>query len=169
MKNKILKLFSFKRHDIVKVILPVEYVRKMEYIYLTIYKNSIGILELTTFMFYIGLDVFYELLSKHKVKSFMEMIKISYYIRNTVKEYVINSNENTVLIPLKYYHVIRDLFDVHNIYDKDVIDFYNFVNNNKQILLNNKIIIDKDDILMLFNIYINKKNKKRFKQDKLKC
>lgn len=150
---QILKMFMYERHAMVKFILPTIFIKKLEFVFLAIYRNSVEFTTVFNFIFYIGLDVFYRLTSVCKVRSFVEMMKISKYIRNSVVDYVKNCNENDILIPMDIYSHVSHQFRIRKWKGTDIGRFKSYVRKNKHRLIDDAIIMNIDIFDFLLKSY----------------
>lgn len=151
--TQILKMFMYEKHVMVKFLLPTIFIKKLEFVYLMIYRNSVEFTTVFNFIFYIGLDIFFRLTSVYKVRSFVEMMKVSKYIRNSVVDYVKNCNNDDMLIPMDIYNHISHQFRIRKWKGTDIANFKTYVKKNKNRLINDAIIMNIDIFDLLLKSY----------------
>jgi hypothetical protein len=142
----LLKFFGFKRHQICQFVLPTHFIKKVEYVYLTVYRNSVEFATIFNFFFFLGLDLFVNLIEEHKVKSFFEMLRIARYIQDTMKEFIISCNRDDSVIELSEFLYLQDLMRKRDFDAKHTKKFFEFIRENRNELFGNKIILLRDDL-----------------------
>jgi len=159
--RQILQFFMMDKYAVIKVLIPNIIRKKIEYIYLMVYRNSVEYTTIINFIFLLGVDVFYKLVSVGKIKSFVEMMKVAKYIKSSVIDYVINCSNDDVLLPMDLWHYLNSQFQRRDFTAKDINNFNRFVKDNKYNLIDDVILLNQDTIDYLFQNYENSKVKQK--------
>lgn len=152
-QQQLLKFFMMEKYASIKVLVPNIMRKKIEYIYLMVYRNSVEYSTVINFIFLLGVDVFYKLVSVGKIKSFVELMRVSKYIKTSVIDYVINCNNDEVMLPMDQWHYMNTQFQRRQFKAKDINRFNRFIKNNKYNLIDDTIVLNRDIIDYLFKKY----------------
>ena len=118
-----------------------------------IYRNSVEFSTIFNFIVYLGIDVYFKLVSVCKIRSFVEMMKVSRYMTNCVVDYVKNCNNNDILIPFDIYHHISFQFKIRKYTGKDIQKFKQFIKDNKNRLIADVIIFNIETFDYMLQMY----------------
>ena len=150
-----------KRDGIVKVVIPMILKQKLKYIYLTVARNAVDFKTVTTFIFSIGLDVFYQLVIDNKTLSFMEMLRIAKYLKSNVRDYIQLCNHNEILLPLGLWHYLNHQFEIHKFTNEDINKFISYLQDYKAKLFEDSTILTRERIKIVFEKYLKTEIKYR--------
>jgi hypothetical protein len=145
-RQHILEALGIQRSKRMVVLIPIKFIKKIELIYLFLYKTGIGFHLLVDIMLAVGANVIYELVSTHKVTSLWHVLRILNCIQNTTREYVVVSNEMYPfinIVTLKY--IFREMLRM-KFTEEQKFQFFNYLLENEKEILGEKIVLDDLDI-----------------------
>jgi hypothetical protein len=146
----VLEFLNFRKYTVVKVTVPTIFQKKLEYIFLMVYKNSIELQAIIDFFFMVGIDLFFKLIEEHKVTSFLEMMRVVRYMQDSLKSFIISCQNDDFMISSSQYHFINENFKKRHFTTKQVNEFFEFCKRMKTSLFGKVVLLGRDELEVLF-------------------
>lgn len=145
------KFFNTGGLSVRAIVIPDLFVKKLNLLYIFLYKNKVSVVALTSWIFNFSIGCFYDLIENGKITSFIHLIKLCKAVKNSLKAYVEISMEQYGFFQnnqLKY--LITEMQRRKFNYAEQTA-FADFFRDNSKFYLSERIVLSIDDINEMFN------------------
>lgn len=147
---------KFKRAN---VLVPLEVTKKMELIYLFMYKHGMSYHFLLDLVMTYGLMTFVDLIEEYKVTSFFQMLKLLKLMKRSMRAFVENAKEIEPIMTLSSMRYFISEMNRRKLSMKDQIEFMNYIDENYKNIIGETIMLSHSEFDKLLTNWIIRKVK----------
>lgn len=159
--KEVLETKYFQKH---RILLPSEITYKTEIAYHFVAKNDMELSFFVSFIVSFGINIVFEVIEKGYIKDIFHLLKLCKTINKTVLNYCKYNLERSPLLPADCVMYFTSEFLRREYTRTEQIDFIAWFNKNSSYLFEDKMLICKDEIMALFQVYETEKfNQRKWK------
>ncbi len=158
-RNDYYEAFGMRQTRRVNVLVPLHVTKKMELLYLFMYKNGMSYHFLIDLVMSFGLMTFYDLITEYKVTSFFQMLKLLKLMKKSMRGFVEAAKEVEPLITVSTFKTMLVMMKHKNMNVDDQLEFWNYLLYNQRVIVGEKIVLDTKDFETILNNWIIRKVK----------
>lgn len=140
------------------IMVPTIFYKKIAILYETVFKDATTITSFTSYIFQLGIDLFWQLKEKFGVNSFVEFLRIREFLFNNLNELMRMYYKDEVLTTLDAVNGAIGVLKKKN--DTEQARFIEFIKKHHKRALNGRVLLRTKDFLILDRLY-RRLNKKR--------
>ncbi|MCK9319369.1 hypothetical protein [Methanoculleus sp.] len=133
------------------IMVPTIFYKKIAILYETVFKDATTITAFTSYIFQIGIDLFWQLKGKFGVNSFGEFLRIREFLFDNLNEVMRMYYKDEVLTTLEAVNGARSVLKKKN--DTEQAKFLEFVKKHRKRVLNGRVLLRTKDFLILDRLY----------------
>lgn len=157
MKQRIKDVLETKYFHKHKILLPSEITYKTELAYYFVAKNDMELSLFISFVVSFGINIIFDVLEKGLIRDVFHLFKLCKTVKNTINNYCEYNKEIHPLISCSDVLYFTSEFLRREYTRQEQIDFMAWFDKHNSTLFEDKMLIGKDEILALFQVYETQK------------
>ena len=159
LKQKFMDLASVSYYIWKKFVVPYEFVQKVEKYYYYFADNELDLKTFGDIIFSFCLSMFDKAITKHNIKTYLDLLKLMKQIKDSIETFYDVSNECDYLFTFRQVKKVIKELDSRNFSMEEKINFVDFYYENSKLIFGNKILLENQDMETLFKVYDELKKK----------
>lgn len=150
-KDKILNSLGYAKWIPRVIMIPTLFYKKINILYETVFKDATTITSFTSFIFQLGIELFWKLKHKYGITTFAEFLRVREFLFINLNELMRMYYNEEMITTVEEVNKSKTLLTLHKRKDND--EFIDFVRKHKKKVLNGRISLKAKDIQILSRVY----------------